>query len=102
MKYSDKYYLANSLLLNTNTFVKSAKSKKQIKQEKINEILSMLLGGVGGFVAGDYMGDYIDATGRNPLYRESNGLVGTPLLMALAVVTLFFAVAFRDPPKFDK
>ncbi|ABX08280.1 photosystem II reaction center protein T [Prochlorococcus marinus] len=24
------------------------------------------------------------------------------LLMALAAVTLFFAVAFRDPPKFDK
>ncbi|WP_320665045.1 photosystem II reaction center protein T [Prochlorococcus sp. MIT 1223] len=24
------------------------------------------------------------------------------LLMTLAVVTLFFAVAFRDPPKYDK
>ncbi|AAP99399.1 MULTISPECIES: photosystem II reaction center protein T [Prochlorococcus] len=24
------------------------------------------------------------------------------LLMTLGVVTLFFAVAFRDPPKFDK
>ncbi|WP_072013256.1 MULTISPECIES: photosystem II reaction center protein T [Prochlorococcus] len=24
------------------------------------------------------------------------------LILTLAVVTLFFAVAFRDPPKFDK
>ena len=83
MTYSDKYYIANSLLLNLNTFVKSAKSKKQIKKEKINELLSIMLGGAGGFVAGDFMGDYIDAEGLNPLYRETRGFAGMPLLMAL-------------------
>ena len=82
MNQLKKYQLVNSFLLFNNTFVKSAVSK-MTKKEKIQHLLSVALGGAGGFVAGDYLGDEVDARGLNPFYEVSGGLVGLPLIMAV-------------------